>query len=177
MCVCVCMCVCVWVGNEKGIRTEGGWSASLVRPAPLISMHFHLSRDHRYVAHRGFVLFTHITSSESSVWCVGYYYPTNYRTELILKITVRDGVLYSHTYLSWYIHIRNLCCICLHIQYAYCIAKSYVWNASQIYISHCSCGCGVLNYLFDSGHQESFPIIHHELHVSASLNSRHAVHS
>ena len=27
-----------------------GLSASLVRPAPLISMHFHLSRDHRYVA-------------------------------------------------------------------------------------------------------------------------------
>ena len=55
-CVCVCLlvcvyvcggvCVCVCVGNKKGIRTEGGWSTSLVRPAPLISMHFHLSGDH-----------------------------------------------------------------------------------------------------------------------------------
>ena len=44
--MCVCLCVCVWVGNENGIRAEGGWSASLVRPAPLISMHFHPSRDH-----------------------------------------------------------------------------------------------------------------------------------
>ena len=42
----VCVCVCVWVGNEKGIRSEEGWSASLVRPAPLISMRFHLSCDH-----------------------------------------------------------------------------------------------------------------------------------
>ena len=46
VCVCVCVCVCVWVGNEKGIRSEEGWSASLVRPAPLISMRFHLSCDH-----------------------------------------------------------------------------------------------------------------------------------
>ena len=48
LCVCayVCACMCVWVGNEKGIRSEEGWSASLVRPAPLISMRFHLSCDH-----------------------------------------------------------------------------------------------------------------------------------
>ena len=45
-CVRACVCVCVWVGNEKGIRSEEGWSASLVRPAPLISMRFHLSCDH-----------------------------------------------------------------------------------------------------------------------------------
>ena len=41
-----CVCLCVWVGNEKGIRSEEGCSASLVRPAPLISMRFHLSCDH-----------------------------------------------------------------------------------------------------------------------------------
>ena len=52
VCECVCECVCVggwvggWVGNEKGIRSEEGWSVSLVRPAPLISMRFHLSCDH-----------------------------------------------------------------------------------------------------------------------------------
>ena len=45
-CVRTRMCVCGWVGNEKVIRSEEGWSASLVRPAPLISMHFHLSCDH-----------------------------------------------------------------------------------------------------------------------------------
>ena len=46
MCVCVCGGGGGGVGNEKGIRSEEGWSASLVRPAPLISMHFHLSCDH-----------------------------------------------------------------------------------------------------------------------------------
>ena len=47
VCVCVSVCVCVYgCGNEKGIRAEGDWSASLVRPAPQISMHFHPSRDH-----------------------------------------------------------------------------------------------------------------------------------
>ena len=57
-CVCVCavcacvhmrMClrvVCMGVEQRKELRSEGGWSTSLVRPAPQISMHFHLSRDH-----------------------------------------------------------------------------------------------------------------------------------
>ena len=37
-------------------------------------------------------------------------------------------------------------------------------------------GVEYYNHSFNSGHQE-FPIIHHELHVSASLNSRHVAHS
>ena len=45
-CACVCVCVCMGVEERKELRPEGGWSMSLVRPAPQISMHFHLSRDH-----------------------------------------------------------------------------------------------------------------------------------
>ena len=48
MCVFVCVCVFVYgCGREReGIRAEGGWSTLLVRPAPLISIHFYLSGDH-----------------------------------------------------------------------------------------------------------------------------------
>ena len=75
----MCVFVCMGVEQRKKSELRGGWSASLVRPAskyPCISI----------PAVSIFVLLTYITSSKSSVWCVGYYYPTNYRVKLILKI-------------------------------------------------------------------------------------------
>ena len=83
------------------------------------------------MAHIGFVLLTYITSSKSSVWCVGYYYPTNYGTELILQIqsfpegrgtlftcvpilvyTYKEFVLYMATYAVCLLYREILCLEC-----------------------------------------------------------------
>ena len=121
---------------------------------------------------------TYITSSESSVWCVGYYYPTNYRGKLILKIQSfpeGQGTLFTCVpiLVYIYIYISGICAVYDYISSIPIVQGNPMFGMPAKYIFH-SAVVGVEYYLILVIRR--VPNHSHEL-LSAALNSGHAAHS
>ena len=102
---------------------------------------------------------TYITISKSSVWCVGYYYPTNYRGKLILQIQSFPegrGTLFTCVPILVYTYIQGVCAVYDHTSSMPTVQGNLMFGMLAKYIFHSIIvGVEYYNYLFDSGHQES----------------------